>query len=452
MVIKGMNWVDVENGLIDRNIFYDQELYERELEQVFARSWLFVGHESQIPNEGDFVTTTMGEEPVIVTRAPDQSIHVLLNSCRHRGNAVTRANLGNCNSFMCSYHGWTYDLEGGLIAVPWFKELYHEDVDMQSWGLIKCPKVESFHGLIFANWDATAPGLVEYMGEYAWFLETRVNPQGEGSEVNGGIFKWTMDHNWKFAADNFVGDGYHATISHQSAILAGHTTTNVQTSSQPRDTKADMFAGFKRQSNPDSFRRATKYGHGAGLSLRSADGPAAPPEMPADMAEYWQQRFESMGNLQGNNRARLGGFNCMFPNFSINSSADQIHIWHPRGPQWTESWIYVLVDKAAPQQIKDDLVKDASRRFGPSGMFEQDDSDNWRLSTTGAKSVIGRRHPLNYSMGLRNNDWMEPKEDLPLRRMGSNGDTNQLNFYRHWQELMSGKGWDELATMPFERI
>ena len=159
-----------------------------------------------------------------------------------------------------------------------------------------------------------------------------------------------------------------------------------------------------------------------------------------------------MEKLQGQNRARLGGFNAMFPNFSINSSADQIHIWHPRGPLDTESWVYVLVDKAAPQAVKDELVKESSRRFGPTGMFEQDDSDNWRLSTGGAKSVIGRRYPLHYAMGLRQQNWMEPKEDLPLRRQGSLGDTNQLNFYRHWQELMQGKSWDELQAQPFDRV
>jgi hypothetical protein len=155
---------------------------------------------------------------------------------------------------------------------------------------------------------------------------------------------------------------------------------------------------------------------------------------------------------QGKNRAKLGGFNAMFPNFSINSSADQIHVWHPRGPLLTESWVYVLVDKGAPETVKRELVREAARHFGPSGMFEQDDSDNWRLSTTGAKSVIGRRYPLNYTMGLRHNDWMESKEDLPLRRMGTSGDTNQLNFYRHWQELMSGRSWAELQAMPFDRV
>ncbi|MGE0059135.1 MAG: SRPBCC family protein [Dehalococcoidia bacterium] len=452
MVIKNMNWVDVENGYIDRNIFFDEEIYRQELEQVFARSWLFVGHESMIPNPGDFTMTTMGEDPVIVTRASDMTVHVLLNSCRHRGNAVTRANIGNCSSFMCAYHGWTYDLKGELIAIPGFKELYHEDLDMKQWGLIRCPNVESFHGLLFANWDPSAPGLVEYMGEYAWFLETRVNPQGKGSELNGGIFKWTMDHNWKFAADNFVGDGYHGPISHQSAILAGHTTASIQTTGRTVDRQRDPFASFQNQSSPDAFRIATKYGHGAGLTLREKDSAVAPEDMPPDLKDYYEQRRESMEKLQGQNRARLGGFNAMFPNFSINSSADQIHVWHPRGPLLTESWVYVLVDKAAPQSVKDELVKESSRRFGPTGMFEQDDSDNWRLSTGGAKSIIGRRYPLHYAMGLRQQNWMEAKEDLPLRRQGNLGDTNQLNFYRHWQDLMMGKSWQELQEQPFDRV
>ena len=360
-----------------------------------------------------------------------------------------RANLGHADSFMCSYHGWTFGTDGALLSIPGFKELYHEDLDRTQWGLVRCPQVESFHGLIFANWDATAPDLRTYMGEFAWFLETRVNPQGHGSELNGGVFKWTMDHNWKFAADNFVGDGYHAAISHASATMVGHQGVNT---AQVRSLNEQANTRWARQANPDTFRLTTKYGSGAGLTLRAADAPVVPPMVGEPLATYYRERNAAMEAHLGPNRARLQGFNCLFPNFSINSSADQIHVWHPRGPLVTESWVYVLVDKAAPDEVKRELAREASRHFGPTGMFEQDDSDNWRLSTTGAKSQIGRRHPLNYTMGLRQQDWLEPKEDLPLRRHGQLGDTNQLNFYRHWQDLMSGASWDELQREPDERV
>src|SRR5262245_49036962 len=110
--------VDPDKGLVDRKIFSDSEIYEAELGQIFARAWQFMAHESQIPNPGDFFQTFMGEDRVIVVRDKSGEPQVLLNTCRHRGNAVCRAEEGHATSFMCTYHGWTYDLQGKLVGVP----------------------------------------------------------------------------------------------------------------------------------------------------------------------------------------------------------------------------------------------------------------------------------------------------------------------------------------------
>jgi 3-phenylpropionate/trans-cinnamate dioxygenase alpha subunit len=440
MVIEENKLVDIERGLVSRKNFADPEIYKQELEQVFARSWLFLGHESQIPNPGDFFNTYMGEDPILVTRGKDGKVNAMLNSCRHRGNSVERSDLGNRNNFMCTYHGWTYDLEGKLITVPGFKELYHEELDLENWGLVAVTQLESFHGLIFANWDPEAPGLLEYMGEYAWFLETRVNPQGQGSEVVGGIFRWVMDCNWKFAAENFVGDGYHGFISHRSAMLVGaqRGANGVQQQSVNR---------WKTQEDPNNFRFGTKYGSGGGFHLLPDEAPAITASSDDPNAKainaYYQQRFEVMEKNLGRTRARLGGWNAMFPNFSINTSADQIHVWNPRGPQSTENWVYILVDKAAPPEVKKARINASKRVFGPTGLLEEDDGDNWKLSTDGCKGVIAQRYPLHYGMGLDDKP-MEANGDLPRRRQGSLGDTNQLNMARMWSELMSGKSWQEI--------
>jgi 3-phenylpropionate/trans-cinnamate dioxygenase alpha subunit len=443
MVIELDKLVDTERGLVNRKIFADPEIYKQELEQVFARSWLFLGHESQIPNPGDFFNTKMGEDPILVTRGKDGKVNAMLNSCRHRGNSVERSDLGNRNNFMCTYHGWTYDLEGKLITVPGFKELYHEELDLENWGLVRVSQLESFHGLIFANWDPEAPGLLEYMGDYAWFLETRVNPQGQGSEVVGGINRWVMDCNWKFATENFIGDGYHAAITHKSATLAGHAVLNNRQGGIDRATSDMTRSMFTTQSSPNTFRLATKYGHGAGLMLRP-DGAAVVPADVSDMvADYYRKRSEGMEKHLGKTRERVGGWNAMFPNFSINSSADQIHVWNPSGPLHTECWVYILVDKAASPEVKKALKVSAQRHFGPSGMFEQDDGDNWKLSTIGAKGTIAQRYPLNYQMGI-NDEVLGATDDLPQRRQGWMGDTNQMNLHRMWAKLMSGKSWADI--------
>ena len=129
--------VDSDNGLIDRSVFTDRRLYAQEQARVFATSWLFLGHVEQLQKAGDFFTTFMGEDPVIVTKDKSGRIRAFLNSCRHRGARVLRADYGTTRAFTCTYHGWSYDLEGKLISVPNEGGYQAETWDREDWGLLE---------------------------------------------------------------------------------------------------------------------------------------------------------------------------------------------------------------------------------------------------------------------------------------------------------------------------
>src|SRR5437868_1467871 len=158
--------VDLAAGQISREIFVSEAIHREELERLFARAWLFVGHESQIPNPGDFVVSGMGEESVILCRDRAGEVHVFLNSCRHRGMKVCRYDEGNTTVFTCPYHGWSYGTDGRLVGVPFFREAYHSQLDRAQWGLVEVAQLAVCKGSVWATWDPAAPSFFEYLGDF----------------------------------------------------------------------------------------------------------------------------------------------------------------------------------------------------------------------------------------------------------------------------------------------
>src|SRR5208282_6641683 len=211
--------VSLERGEIDRRIYSDPAIFELEMERIFARAWLFLCHESQIPEPGDFFQSVMGRDNVLVVRQKDRTVKAMLNTCAHRGNAVCRAEEGNAKSFLCTYHGWSYGIDGQLLGVPGFKTFYNGELDKSKHGLAQVAQVGRYKGFIFGTHDISAPPLEQFLGATGRLGLDMIAARGD-MVVVPGIQKFIIDCNWKIAVDNLF-DWYHPQITHASAFLPG---------------------------------------------------------------------------------------------------------------------------------------------------------------------------------------------------------------------------------------
>ncbi len=412
------NLVDGNQGLVNRRIYVDREIYEQELEQIFARVWCFLGHEPQIPNPGDFVASYIGEDPVLLVRDSRGKIGAFLNTCRHRGMRVCRADAGNAAAFTCTYHGWTYGNDGKLVGVPGYKEYYYEELDMEQWGLVPVAQVDSYQGMILGTFDPSAPPLLEYLGDIAWYLDFLIHRREEGIEVVGGVSKWIMPCNWKFAADNFIGDNYHIPVTHISATKLG-------------------FSGTLRRR---AFQVNPMDGHGIISRLIDAEEPGSfMSTLFPEMAAYQEEVQVAMEKHLGDRAKQIIPIvGTVFPNLSFE--AFTFRVWHRAArtrPKYG-SWCYI--DKAAPPEIKKQMHLFHQRRFGPAGTFEQDDGENWNMTTASSMGRVSRRYEFNYQLALGHEG---THEDFPGVVADGPSEHSARGFYRRWASLMKAENWTE---------
>ena len=199
--------------LVDNRVYTDQRTFDLERERIFFRVWNFVGHESEIPNQGDFITTIVGGQPIIVCRNKAGEIRAFYNTCRHRAAQVVFEKAGNKRNFTCLYHLWNYDLDGALVGVPEidaYKTSYCPGgLDRGKTGLVPV-QVESMHRLVFVCIDDETPSLAEFLGDLAAELEHPFSSPDLQVEI-----KWTktLHANWKMQPENSR-DGYHAALLH----------------------------------------------------------------------------------------------------------------------------------------------------------------------------------------------------------------------------------------------
>jgi phenylpropionate dioxygenase-like ring-hydroxylating dioxygenase large terminal subunit len=430
----------VADGMIPPAIYCDEDIFRVERERLFGRAWMYLAHESEVPEPGDYVLRRIVDDSFIVVRDEEGQVRVLANMCLHRGMQVCRAEVGNASHFRCPYHAWTYKNTGELVGLPFHKDAYggDEELDRSGHALLSPPRVAIHRGLIFASLDEQAPDLERYLGDFGFFLDYYLNQSEAGVEVRGPQ-RWIVESNWKIGAENFAGDTYHTPHTHASVVEIG------------------LFREPKAHKRKEGALWFADRGGGTTYKLPTADFAenlahvGYPPEMVERMRGRWSPEQQA---LVGEGRFMVSAA-TLLPNLSFVHNWPQVNaeglvvpftsirLWQPLSATKTEVNSWFAVDRLAPEWFKEASYRAYLMCFGSSGMFEQDDVENWTSITSVARGQLAQRIRLNSRMGLRADGTTlhEPLADwaAPGRAFAGFGEYNQRELLRLWG-LYLGEG------------
>lgn len=413
--------VNDDATLISRRAWTDPEIYALEKKGIFGKSWLFLGHESQIPESGDFVQAYMCETPIILSRGDGDEIYANINSCTHRGLPVCRADHGNTKKFVCPYHNWNYDISGKLVAIPQERHLESRP-DKSKLGLKAVPRIESWNGMIFGSFDPQIESLEDYLGDMKFYLGAFFDRFPAGIEFYGAPQRWVINANWKLPMENQLGDVNHGPFLHAAVI--------------PAEANREVFEL--------GHSVVTKPGHGATFRLMPEETPVdnvawgfeglaallGGPEVKDYLRELHAHAIERVGPL----RARMKGLTYgVYPNLSFLWSNTAFKVSHPRGPGKVEYWSWSVVPADAPDPIKKILRGNHTVFFGPGGILEQEDSETWMQQFRGANIDFADDRPFFYGLGLGEE---KPHPELPGLVGVTANEFYAREFFKRWRDAL----------------
>ncbi|MDB5869981.1 MAG: (2Fe-2S)-binding protein [Polaromonas sp.] len=446
--------INLETREVKLRVLSDVELYELEMARIFAKTWVFLGHETEIPNSGDFIQRDMGSDSVLVTRDKSGEIHVLLNVCTHRGMRVSTLDAGNTQIHTCIYHGWAFRTNGAFLGAPVEKECMHGKLMSKEQLSLKKARVTLYGGLIFATFNLEGPSFEEFLGDTKWYYDMLFCRSDKGLEVAGPPQRFIVRGNWKTAGEQSAADGYHTLTLHRwLGEMGGAYSKKTEGEGAVNDLTPEMIGAEVSSPHGHALRCID-----LGRKIRRLTG-LDPDQMtveeklnalpPAGMTR------EMVGQLKNHLSPdqlkvltwmppQVGG---MFPNVIFAFlylpqpdgtvvGAIAMHAYVPKGPDKLEFMNWVFVEKDTPPELKEKMVMQTIQMLGTSGMVEQDDSDTWPHMTLAAKGAVSREITMKYQAIYETGKpagWPGPG----IVNEGFTKDDTQWHWWLHWHQMMT---------------
>ena len=408
----------VEPDRVMPSLYNDPALFETELDRIFYQTWIWVAHESELPNPGDFRTTVIGRQPVIVVRDRDGSVNVLENRCRHRAATVCEQHKGNARGFTCPYHSWSYGLDGALRALP-YGDGYEGIADKRELPL-RSLRVGIYQGLIFASFNPTIEPLEDFLGGAKPWIDLFMK-QGAGYPVKvNGEHRFRFKGNWKIQLENTT-DLYHFPVVHKSWMKTID------------DETAAAITSF--MTSDGAFCRSLGNGHSVAVLMPELidldDDNGAPLPVRHEALAASLAKSYAPDEVRRIVRSLMGvGFNVnLFPNLALSMSF--FRVLRPISVDETEIRHVALGMDGGPEEANQVRLRVHEHFQGPLGFGSPDDAEAWERVQRG--SYAGPDVPILVNRGL-NRETTAPDGQKTAH---ATDETGMRAAYAQWKLMMA---------------
>ena len=424
----------VEPDRVHRTCYTDQEIFDREMEQIFHKSWIYVGHESQVKQAGDYATTVIADQPIVMVRHTDGQVHVLYNRCPHRGTMMCSQRAGNAGkNFVCTYHAWRFNFDGTLNAVPMMEGYDGTNFDAKdpAFHMKPAARVENYRGFVFCSLTAEGPDLKTWLGGAIQAFDDMCNRAPEGEvEIVPNCFRIIQKSNWKIFLENQL-DALHPSVTHAST---GHAAAAVEKQiEQETGEKAPVYYHYLSAfTTPyEVWNTLETEGHPYGHCILQGYMGLRPDD--PDTLEYEKIMHEHYGVERTEEILNVNVHHVLvYPCLSVQSPLQQLRAVRPLGPDRTLTEIWHFRLKGAPEAIYRRALGYYYLVNSPSTMVNADDLHNFRKSHLGLQSDGGDWVSFHRNAG------QDSEADGVVTSVMGMSEAPMRNMFSAWATYMAG--------------